>query len=602
MRNLKKLASLLLALVMVLSLTVTASAETIQMTGNMADGHKYKVYQIFTGDLAIIDGQKVLSNIKYGANYGTLGVAVPAEALAAIDDAAAFAKELMDGDGVNDIVAPNEPVATLVGTTAWTEAVPGYYLIVDDTSVDIEDSDAFSAYMIRVVEDVQVKPKAGVPTVDKEITADNNSIENDIASDAESNNLSIGSAVTYTLTSNVPAEASYYDYYYFIVDDTLSAGLTYNNDLVVTIGGKPATKGTDYAVYEEDVKDADNNVIGKNIKVALLDAKSHAGEAVVLTYTATLNENAVIGAENGNPNSVNVDFSNNPNYTYDGTNEPEKPGLPDSTKNIPTGETPTDTVRTFTTELKLKKVDESGNPLQGAEFEISGNNVKIVLVSQEKFTVKEGGAYYKLKTNPATYTTEEPIKTDSYEKAPENANAGYVKDGDTYRVATVEEIEKGVDLYIKIEANADLYDSTTVKYEKTIEYVAQNSEMTATSVKAFVGDDGILVFEGLGQGTYTIKETTTPAGYNTISDITVNITWAGTTDETDTSCDWTVEANGATVAKDGDVYQLTIVNKSGSTLPETGGMGTTLFYIAGGILVLAAVVLLVTKKRMQNAE
>ena len=43
-----------------------------------------------------------------------------------------------------------------------------------------------------------------------------------------------------------------------------------------------------------------------------------------------------------------------------------------------------------------------------------------------------------------------------------------------------------------------------------------------------------------------------------------------------------------------------VINKSGSTLPETGGMGTTLFYVLGGVLVLAAVVLLVTKKRMRS--
>ena len=42
----------------------------------------------------------------------------------------------------------------------------------------------------------------------------------------------------------------------------------------------------------------------------------------------------------------------------------------------------------------------------------------------------------------------------------------------------------------------------------------------------------------------------------------------------------------------------TIVNKSGATLPETGGIGTTIFYVAGGVLVLLAVVLLVTKRRM----
>ena len=94
-------------------------------------------------------------------------------------------------------------------------------------------------------------------------------------------------------------------------------------------------------------------------------------------------------------------------------------------------------------------------------------------------------------------------------------------------------------------------------------------------------DSGMFEIEGLEQGTYVLKETTTPAGYNTCDDVTV-----------------VIGENGVLTVGETTVTTVEILNNAGSVLPETGGMGTTLFYVLGGILVLAAVVLLVTKKRM----
>ena len=95
-----------------------------------------------------------------------------------------------------------------------------------------------------------------------------------------------------------------------------------------------------------------------------------------------------------------------------------------------------------------------------------------------------------------------------------------------------------------------------------------------------------------GVGTYTITETTTPSGYNTIDPITFTISFNAEKKEFSTDNE-KILVNGNT-----NTLLSEIVNVSGSTLPSTGGMGTTLFYTFGGIMVLAAVVLLVTKKRM----
>lgn len=99
------------------------------------------------------------------------------------------------------------------------------------------------------------------------------------------------------------------------------------------------------------------------------------------------------------------------------------------------------------------------------------------------------------------------------------------------------------------------------------------------------GDTGKFVIDGLAKGTYYLKETTTPAGYNTCDVVTV-----------------VIGENGALTQNGTGTSEVRIQNNSGATLPETGGMGTTLFYVFGAILMLGAAVLLVTKKRMAVAE
>ena len=73
----------------------------------------------------------------------------------------------------------------------------------------------------------------------------------------------------------------------------------------------------------------------------------------------------------------------------------------------------------------------------------------------------------------------------------------------------------------------------------------------------------------------------------------------------DEKCEWTMTAEGLDITQNEDssgnklgIFSTNIVNKSGSLLPSTGGIGTTIFYVVGGILVIGAGILLVTKKRM----
>lgn len=118
-------------------------------------------------------------------------------------------------------------------------------------------------------------------------------------------------------------------------------------------------------------------------------------------------------------------------------------------------------------------------------------------------------------------------------------------------------------------------------------------------------------FKGLDDGEYTLTETVTPEGYNTIDPITFNvtanhaITLNGTGDrntllESLTGHKVTGEITFAENANVNGSLVTDIINKSGTVLPSTGGMGTTVFYVVGGGLMAVAVVLLVTKKRMEN--
>lgn len=119
---------------------------------------------------------------------------------------------------------------------------------------------------------------------------------------------------------------------------------------------------------------------------------------------------------------------------------------------------------------------------------------------------------------------------------------------------------------------------------------------------------GIFKFIGLDDGVYTLKETTTPTGYNTMADLALaigattknNQTWAGTASDALTAIKLTmnnVDTNGSV---DTGIVNGSITNQKGSSLPSTGGIGTTMFYVGGGVLVAGAGVLLITKKRAKK--
>ena len=560
MKNVSKLFALLLAVVMVLSMIVPAFAanenpHTITLTYEKS-GHTYKAYQIFKGDLSDdgklsniewgtgVNGEAILTDLKADATLGAdFADAANAEQVAAV--LTNYDNDSTKIEAFGRIVAANLTTTADTSTEAASGDVfeysinvkgDGYYIVMD--AGEIAENDAATKYILQVLKDVTIAAKADVPTLEKKI--DENGTKVDL------NEVFVGDKISYVLTSKVP-KMDGYNKYFFVINDTMSKGLTFNNDVVVKIGSTTLVAGTDYTV--EVSNNADGTTSFQIIFKNFIDRKAQAGQAIEVTYSATLNEDANIG-ETGNPNVANLVFSNNPNENGHGDPEnPDKPG-PDDDDVI--GKTPDDEVITYTSGIKLVKVDTTGKVLTGAKFKIEGVSEKVVIISEKIFVVSENGTFYRL--TDGTYTEE---------------------------VATKETEEK--------------YESTSVKYEE-ITVVTKDTEKTNIVTEAWVDANGVITFEGLGEGTFTITEIEAPEGYNKLTQpITIVINF-----DEDGERKWSATKDGDKLDLDGNIFIFQVENKAGATLPTTGGIGTTLFYAIGGILVLAAVVLLITKKRMSN--
>ena len=149
-----------------------------------------------------------------------------------------------------------------------------------------------------------------------------------------------------------------------------------------------------------------------------------------------------------------------------------------------------------------------------------------------------------------------------------------------------ENVLKGAEF--KLYKNKECTDEVKLVLKNGTYYPASASENGVTMVS---GDDGKFNIKGLDAGTYYLKETKAPDGYNTCDTIVINI---NASHKEDAAKVGQVDLTGS------QNMGNAIVDKSGTTLPSTGGMGTTVFYVVGGGLMAVAVVLLVTKKRMEN--
>ena len=199
-------------------------------------------------------------------------------------------------------------------------------------------------------------------------------------------------------------------------------------------------------------------------------------------------------------------------------------------------------------------------------------------------------AVAQIENNAATLTysndptdTSETTTTPEYKETVYSAKVvinKYVKGSDTEKLA-------GAEFVLYKEVKTDGSDTTTKYYykwnetDKKVEWTTDKAQATVKTTD----DKGAASFDGLKDGPYYLEEVEAPAGYNLLKD-PVQVTVNGANATTANLSSLTVTGN--------------VENSSGAELPETGGMGTTIFYVLGSVLILAAVVLLVTRKRMSS--
>ena len=477
-----------------------AAQRTITINNNTA-GHTYKAYQIFKGGLSQ-DGT-ILSDIQWGNGVNSEALLTALKGTEAYKDcttAADVAKVLAgfenDAEQLKKVAVVinqnlnNANGAQSTGTGPYTITVPsdGYYLVRDERTVTATDGG--TNFILQVIGNVDVTPKTtNAPDVDKKVRADSHVVDHL----SKAAFVEVGSKAHFSITATIPANLTSYTEYTFQIVDTMSNGLTYQNDLKVHTGDGVTTLMADKD-YKMDVND-------QTITVTLVSdyVLANQGKTVEITYSATVNSNAL--TQERESNSVHIKYSNNP---------------ADSNS---TANTVDNVVYIYNFDIVINKVDgaDETKKLEGAEFILYKENE-----NKEKL-------YYT-------------------------------------------------------------WDET----QKIVGWVTDENAATKVTTDA----NGAASFKGIDATTYYLEEVKAPDGYNTLEgpeEVMMGAHADGikTGDMVDTN---------APLNEQNKRYQFTskITNNKGTVLPSTGGIGTTIFYVVGGLLMVGAAILLITKKRMHN--
>ena len=567
MKRFRKMLVLVVAMVMALGLSTVAHAATVEIidSDNYVADRTFNAYKVFDGDWEEgkltnlkagngIDWDKV----KWGAVKALGGdfatVASPEDLIKALDG-----KTTEDGEKIAKILKDAVIKDNAISVTNDGTLEDGYYIIIDETTLG--NNDVANAALLQVAGDkVTINVKTDKPHVEKKIDGEADA-DTATAGLVDTNNGQVNDLVPYVITATVP-DTTHYDKYYMEFNDTVSDGLDISaaagedafSNYTVQVGTKADDGTVTYTNMEASKYRLVVDPVAKTIHVQFIDVKGMDGQILKLSYKAKINEDAVVGVE-GNPNTVTLTYTNSPDHSGDGEYDNDDY----------TSETPEDVVITYLTGIKIIKIDgKTKEALEGAEFQITGTRSVDSKVSGIRFVEATDGEYYKLANGTYTKTAPTTDTTARYDQ-----------------------------------------DSINKKFKKE-SFIEVQTETKDVKVTAISDENGYITFSELGAGTYTLKEVTAPAGYNLLADpITVVINYTAPTGEPATGkeqCTWATTSDGVTFEPTEGLFKITIENNQGSELPSTGGMGTTLLYTIGGVLVAVSAVGLIARRKMSAEQ
>lgn len=410
------------------------------------------------------------------------------------------------------------------------------------------------------------KNKTEIPSIEKSI------LDNEDGESEKYESLGVGDTVTYQVTTEVPAGAATMSR--FSIADTMSEGLTFTGIESVMVGNTTVNnrqylllQGRDaepYTFILELINDEGNFITGSRIK---------AGDPIVVTYTAVLNENCVV-TEDGNPNHATLIYNHDSSVSGEGGDQYVE-DIADP--------------KVYTYGIDLEKVDKDGNPVEGVEFDLyAADKVTQIFVTQkastnaayanvnsyypngtqsgDKIVTGEDGRAYIWGLAPGTYYLKETKTLPGYTLQKDLIE---VKIGEEVTFNEADNENRGT--YVPIEAGTTYYtqkaDGTYVEFEDLSDYE------DGTYIN--FGTDSVFV-DG-AEGTYE-KVTTY---YPTVkADIEV----------------------ADPFGTEGMNVLLKVLNNAGFDLPVTGGMGTYIFTIGGAVILLAALGLILVRRRRNLAR
>ena len=584
MKTFQKFFKTILSLVIVFSTIIPVHAEgteppktayTITITNSDAissANHVYKAYQIFKGDLDKagttlsniqwgdnVDGTKFLAALKSAVELCTnpeeLNTNIFKDATDAAEVAAILAK-----NKTSDVVSgfakvatakiQNAPIAASEQSDApYTISIPldqaGYYLVTDELKDGLTGDAALnkdiSDFILQVVADTTVEHKGSIPTMDKQVSETDSTYHDSIAT-------GINDTHYYRITAELPDDYGLYDTYYLEFSDTMSKEITFENIVAVKALIRSSGKEIVYNICNNTECNEENgklcvgyhvNNTSKNaLSVVFRNLKNAGGKGIIDGVEKDIAPVVLTSAD-----AVEIIYKAHLNEQAVVNGE----GIPNNAhikySNNPNtdgrGQSTPDETNVYPMGLKVIKVDgtDTEKELQGAEF-ILGRIISDGASSHPDYAVVNEG------------------KIDKWVHHYEGDKCGESHEGETLATPLI------------------------------------------------TGADGSINVAGLDTGDYVLKEIKAPDGYNKLTEDVV-FSFSMTIDEAnDKIATVTGHTNQGSInfEKVGEkltgVVELTINNYKGDVLPTTGGIGTTLFYVMGGMMAVAAFVLLVTKRRM----